>query len=218
MVPSFVDDSGSSSNVWFWVLTSIAFISSILGLMGDVLLHRNNKMCFYFYFGFILIYIVNVAVNNLWYETVTQCLMLGIVFSAYMNWGLPGKEKDIITIKYINLALILTSIIAITCLLGVLMMVFVTNDYKDPYPYLDAFISVTFFGGWIMMTRKIFQAYIIYVLCTIATLVLCILMITSGSYYYLIYTGTNIFYLIFYAIGSSNWYKIIKEQRIKLIL
>ena len=84
----------------------------------------------------------------------------------------------------------------------------VFKEKSDPYPYLDAIISVTFIGGWVLMIKKYMHAYIVYIICTIATIILSIIFIINGSYYYLIYLVTNLFYLGLYVIGSSNWMQI----------
>ena len=86
-------------------------------------------------------------------------------------------------------------------------------NHQDPYPYLDSLIAVTFISGWILMIKKYIQAYIIYFICTIATIILCMFFIINDNYYfYLIYLVTNLFYLGFYIIGSSNWIQIYVEN------
>ncbi len=202
----------------FYLLSVVAFVSSLGGLYGDIFIHRNDKRCFYFYFFYIFIYLINVVFNRLWYETIEQIIILILVTVSYFNWGKPKKEDKINTMTWKLFFVYSLIFFIISILLGSLMMFYLNGflgDNKDPYPFLDAFTAVTFIGGWVLMSKKYIHAYIIYIISNVFIIILSILFIIDGSYYYLIYLITNLFYLGLYVIGSSNWTQIYYEENKK---
>ncbi len=197
-----------------WIMYSwfgIALFSSIVGILGDVFIHRNNKLCFIFYFIFIFIYFLNGVILHLWYETFQQFLVLGIVIVACLNWG-KESEGTLTPIRKQNhfyLFLVIVIVLILTFILGITMnKILGESVFADPASYLDAFILLTFIGGWLLMTKKYLSAYLLYFLCTIATLVLYI------EFNAWIYVATNIIYIGLYIIGFSNWIQLYYEQKI----
>ncbi len=195
-----------------WIIYSwfgIALLSSIVGILGDVFIHRNNKLCFVFYFIFISVYFLNGIILHLWYDTIQQFLILGIVIVACKNWGKESKNTlaPIRKQKHFYLFITLIVLLVLTFIFGMLMSMWLgKTTFADPKPYIDAFTTLTFIGAWILMTRKYLSAYLLYFLCTIATL---IIYIELNAW---IYVATNIIYIGLYIIGFSNWIQIYYEQ------
>ncbi|NOQ50507.1 MAG: hypothetical protein GQ557_02480 [Mycoplasmataceae bacterium] len=197
---------------WAWVSYfwfSVAIMSSFFGIVGDVYLHRNDKKCFFFYFGYIFVFVFYAMILFLWYDLIQELLVLVLVLMAYKNWG-HQEKSDPVPIKVQSSKMMITYwvlIIGLSLFFGwIMILILGDTSFADPKPFLDAFTTLTFFAGWILMVKKYLNAYLVYAVGTIASLVINL---TIHSW---IHFSTDIIYIALYFIGFNNWIQIYYEQ------
>lgn len=201
-------ENGEAWIIYFWF--SLSFISSFVGILGDIFLHRNNKKCFIFYFIFIFSYFLSCIILFLWFEAIEQIIVFFLVLFAYFNWGKKSEENKKIASanKYLIFILIFCLILFTFLFATIIKYLLDDTNFSDQAAYLDAFVTLSFLIGWTLLIKKYIEAYIFYVLSTIAAIILSI------DYHTWIYLSSNFFYLFLYFLGVNNWFSIRAKDKI----
>ncbi|BDV03602.1 MAG: hypothetical protein HPPSJP_3230 [Candidatus Hepatoplasma scabrum] len=194
-------EEGDALIIYFWFILS--FISSLVGIFGDLFLHRNSKKCFIFYFTFIISYFLSCLILFLWFEAIEQIIVFVLVFFAYLNWGKKESNKKINSIKKRFFVLILLFLLIFTFIFASLIKFLLDDtEYADSAAFLDAFITISFLIGWFLLINKSIEAYIFYLFSTIAAIILSI------QYHTWVYLFSNLWYFFLYFLGILNWFQI----------
>lgn len=201
-------EDGNQWIIYFWFILS--FVSALVGILGDLFLHRNNKKCFIFYFIFVFSYFSSCIILFLWFEAIEQIIVFFLVLLAYLNWGKKNNESKKITSanKYLILVLILALILFTFIFAFLIKSLLDDTDFADQAAYLDAFVTLSFLIGWFLLIKKYIEAYLFYILSTIAAIILSI------DYHTWVYLFSNLFYLFLYFLGVNNWFSIQEKNQL----
>lgn len=215
------------------LMTTATFIAAIAGILGDLMMDRANKIALPFYFIYIFVYGAQCYFWSLYYEMFQQFLVFILVLLSLINWGRKNAKEEETKIKFLNVwsfSILCITILIITILLGSIME-WVVNpwignatiigadgfvDYdltpwwalrgEDPYPFMDAYVFISFLGAWLLFTKKYQNAYWIMFASIMGYFVVYGLMAFQQHVSsYIVYFVTNFFYIFLNQTGMSNW-------------
>ncbi len=93
--------TAGSENAWiFWLVTTVSYSSSVLGLIGNILVARENKIFIYFSFFGVSLNIVNALLSRSIMISITMLITLFLTIHRFLIWNNESKINDEpITIK-----------------------------------------------------------------------------------------------------------------------
>ncbi len=222
------------------LMLSITFVVAISGILGDLMMDRASKIALPFYITYIILYGLQCYFWALYYEMLQQILVMIFVIISLISWGTNKSKPENEKIKYLEgkyFSYILITLFVITLILGGVMEWLVNPwisnntifnidgnvDYSltpkwawrgiDPYPFLDAFVFISFVFAWVLFTRRYYNAFWLMFMCIIGYFFVYGLMaFDQGINSYFVYLITNIFYLVLNQTGMSNWTVMYLEQ------
>lgn len=222
------------------LMLAITFIAAVSGIMGDLMMDRGSKIAFPCYITYIVLYGTQCYFWALYYEMIQQMIVLTLVLTAMIRYGLNGSSEENTKIQFLSwdkFLYILLGVLIVSFTLGSIMEwvvnPWISNNYvvgldgwpdetltpwwalrgEDPYPFLDAFVLVCFIGAWAMFTRKYYNAFWLMFICVMAYFVVYGLMaFQQGNSAYITYFITNFFYIFLNQTGMSNWTVMYMEQ------
>ena len=75
--------------VWLFIAT----FSSMMGITGDIYYHRYSNKMFSFYFLYLITYLFNSWLFNLYFELAQTVFLMGIVSWSFYNWKKSQKKS-----------------------------------------------------------------------------------------------------------------------------
>ena len=182
---------------------SIAEIIAVaLALVYVIFAVKENSWCWYAAFVSVTIYIFICYQSKLYHETFLQVFYLIMAVYGYLQWKKKDKknETDTLQISTWSNKLLLYTIITsafVSIIVGYLFATYTSASM----PYLDAPITIFSLLATYMVTKKIIQNWIFWVLIDLASIFLYAargLNLTAGLY------GL---YVIIALIGYFEWKK-----------
>ncbi len=232
-----------NSDAWTFgmrLMMAITFVVAISGILGDLMMDRASKLALPFYITYIILYGVQCYFWALYYEMLQQLLVLILVIISLIKWGTKNSSEENVKIKSLDsnyFLYILIAVVIISFILGLIMDIVVNPwignnivldalgniDYEntskifwrgeDPYPFMDAFVFITFIAAWVLFTKRYYNAFWMMFICIIGYFIVYGLMaFDQGVNSYVVYFITNFFYLVLNQTGMCNWTIMYLEQ------
>jgi nicotinamide mononucleotide transporter len=199
-------------------------LTSFAGLVADQFKHTTWPEWLGVISGFICIYLA--AKENVWNWPISvisviayawvffdatmygdMALQLYFLFTAFYGWYYwikkrENKEQPIVGIKGIHWLIILLSVVVLSGLLGLFLDHFTDSDV----PYADGFCTALSFVAQILLTRKVLQNWILWIIVDICYVPLYI-------YKHLNLSAVFYAFLVIIAfIGYLDWRKTYRGQ------
>ncbi len=168
-----------------WQIESFGVVFSLLFVFFNA---REKIICWLFGILSSLFYIYIFFSSKLYGDSILQFYYLGIAFYGWFSWSKKSSGSSALMVKYLGFSSVLKWLI-----IGVLLTP-VFGYYLDSFtdsdvPYFDGATTVfSFIATW-MMTRKILQNWLLWIVVDLASVFLYIykeLYLTSGLF--LVYT------------------------------
>lgn len=178
----------------------------IIGTFYLIFIARKNRFGWFFAMVSTSIYIYLCYQTQLFIESGLQVFYLVMAIYGWFSWNKAPKEDRLIIrwpLKYHLINILASSIV--TIILGYIMVTF--TDQQNPY--LDAFSTVFSLVATFMVTQRVLENWIYWIVIDTA---LIFLYSSRGlhltGFHYLVYTIIAIF-------AFFSWYKMYKAQKIE---
>lgn len=178
----------------------------IIGTFYLILIANKNRIGWFFAMVSTSIYIYLCYQTQLFIESGLQVFYLVMAIYGWFSWNKAPKEDRLIIrwpLKYHLINILASSIV--TIILGYIMVTF--TDQQNPY--LDAFSTVFSLVATFMVTQRVLENWIYWI---VIDTTLIFLYSSRGlhltGFHYLVYTIIAIF-------AFFSWYKMYKAQKIE---
>lgn len=179
------------------------WIAVAAGLIYVVLIARKNILGWLFAVISSVIYIYLCFMSDYFLETILQLFYLIMAFWGFYMWNKTKKEEQFIrrwSVKSHLINIVISTLITV-------LVAFVFDTFTDQdRPYLDAFTTVFSLGATFMVTQKVLENWIYWIVIDLVSIELYAyknLNLTAGLF--LIYTIIAVF-------GYFRWRKAYKSQ------
>ncbi len=193
----------------------VEFIGTVLGLISVFLAARANIFTWPTGIANAIFFLVIFYQINLYSDMFLQIYFCGMGIYGWFSWKHKAEHRQsaIRTLTNTNRLRLLALITAVTLIMGTLISqihLVLPNIFEKPasYPYVDTFIAISSILATILLARRVFETWILWILVDITSI---------GLYSVKGVKLIALEFVIFLALavlGILSWYRLWKKERL----